>query len=342
MQKALTVVETTGVLSTTARELIQFALRENTERAYRAQLKQWLAWCERADVQALPTDPIHVANYLAERGSAGQSPSTLRTVVAAIKAAHDGKGLPFDSKAPVILKTLRGLSNASPRLPKQAEPIRAHEVLALLQAAEASAISRRDAALFALGYVFALRRSELVSLDLEKQGTGEGVLRITAKTIEVTFAKSKTTSGKPQSVAVPRAENTEAVKAIEAWIELAGVRPREPVFRRIHKGDKIGGRLHPQSVAKIVKARIKAHHDGAQVPSEKAREDAARYSGHSLRVGFAVTAAEAGADIRAIASVTRHRSLAMPARYAEKADQLKTSPHNLRGVGLKLDERISR
>lgn len=131
-------------------------------------------------------------------------------------------------------------------------------------------------------------------------------------------------SGKPQSVVVPRAENTEAVKAIEAWIELAGIAPGEPVFRRIHKGHKIGGRLHPQSLAKIVKARIKAHRERSEVSPEKAREDAARYSGHSLRVGFAVTAAEAGADIRAIASVTRHRSLAMPARYAEKADQLKS------------------
>jgi hypothetical protein len=53
------------------------------------------------------------------------------------------------------------------------------------------------------------------------------------------------------------------------------------------------------------------------------------------RVGFAVTAAEAGADIRAIATVTRHRSLTMPARYAQKAEQIKTSPHRLAGVGLK-------
>jgi site-specific recombinase XerD len=334
MQKALTVTETRTALSTAARELIQFAMRENTQRAYRAQLRQWLAWCERHGIEPLPADPVYVANYLAERGSAGQSPSTLRTVVAAIKAAHDGKGLDFDSKAPVILKTLRGLANAQPRLPKQAEPIRAHEVLELLQAADDSPIGRRDAALFALGYVFALRRSELVTLDLEQQGTGEGVLRIAAKTLEVTFAKSKTSSGKPQSVAVPRAENAEAVKAIEAWIELAGIRPGEAVLRRIHKGDKIGGRLHPQSVSKIVKARIKAHHESSNVPSAKAHEDAARYSGHSLRVGFAVTAAEGGADIRSIASVTRHRSLAMPARYAEKADQIRTSPHKLRGVGL--------
>ena len=253
-------------------------MRDNTQRAYRAQLRQWLAWCEREGVEALPANPVHVANHIAERGSAGQSPSTLRTVVAAIKTAHEAKDLHFD-KTPVILKTLRGLSNAIPRLPRQAEPIRAHEVLDLLQAADDFPIGRRDAALFALGYVFALRRSELVTLDLEQQGTGEGVLRIAAKTLEVTFAKSKTNSGKPQSVAVPRAENAEAVKAIEAWIELAGIRPGEAVLRRrIHKGDRIGGRLHPQSVSKIVKARIKAHHESSNVPSAKAHEDAARYS----------------------------------------------------------------
>jgi site-specific recombinase XerD len=335
MTRDLTIEGAMTVLSSKARELIKLSMRANTRRAYTAQLRQWLAWCECGGVLPLPADPVEVANYLAERGSAGQSVSTLRTVVAAIKAGHDHEGVHFDSKAPVILKTLRGLSNEAPRLPKQAEPIRAHEVLALLKAADASPIGWRDAALFALGYVFALRRSELVTLDLEKQGTGEGVLRITAKTIEVTFAMSKTSSGMPQSVAVPRPENAEAVKAIEAWIALAGIAPGEPVFRRIAKGGAIGGRLHPQSVSKIVKARIAAQHERAGVSASKAHEDAARYSGHSLRVGFAVTAAEGGADIRSIASVTRHRSLAMPARYAEKADQVRTSPHRLPGVGLK-------
>ena len=136
-------------------------------------------------------------------------------------------------------------------------------------------------------------------------------------------------------MAEPRAKNIEAVKAIEAWIELAGIAPGDPMFRRIHKGGEIGGRVHPRSVSKIV---IGAHRRPARAhrrSEDEAHEDAARYSGHNLRVGFAVTAAEAGADIRAIASVTRHRSLAMAARYAEKADQIRTSPHNLKGVGLK-------
>jgi site-specific recombinase XerD len=333
MQRDLT-IEGATALWPNARELIKLSMRANTRRAYTAQLRQWLIWCEGADVVPFPADPVEVANHLAGRGLAGQSVSTLRTVVAAMKAGHDHEGLHFDSKAPVILKTLRGLSNGAPRLPKQAEPIRAAQVLELLQASDASPIGRRDAALFALGYVFALRRSELVTLDLEKQGSGEGVLRITAKTIEVTFAKSKTSSGKPQSVAVPRPENAEAVKVIEAWIALAGIEPGEPVLRRVIKGGAIGGRLHPQSVAKIVKARIAAQHERCGVSASKAHEDAARYSGHSLHVGFAVTAAEGGADIRSIASVTRHRSLAMPARYAEKADQIRTSPHKLPGVGL--------
>ncbi|MEO8422265.1 MAG: tyrosine-type recombinase/integrase [Hyphomicrobium sp.] len=324
-----------ATLSTRARDLINLSMRANTRRAYRAQLKQWLAWCERTGAEPLPADPVEVANHIAERGSLGQSPSTLRTVIAAIKAAHDSKGLEFNTKAPVILKTLRGLANAIPRLPKQAEPIRAAEVLELLQAADGTAIGRRDAALFALGYMFALRRSELVALDLDVLGDGEGVLRITAKTIEVTFAKSKTSAGKPQSVAVPRVENTEAVKAIETWIALAGVKPGDPVLRRVTKGGTIGGRLHPQSVSKIVKARIADQHELSGVSPSKALEDAARYSGHSLRVGFAVTAAEEGADIRSIATVTRHKSMAMPARYAEKADQIKASPHRLPGVGLK-------
>ena len=293
-----------------------------------------MAWCEQNGRPAFPADTNDVANYLAERGSVGQSVSTLRTVVAAIKAGHDANGLPFDTKAPAITRTLRGLHNESPKLPRQAEPIRGETILELMAGTDTSPIGLRDAAMLALGYVFALRRSELVALDFETQGTGDGVLRIAAKTMEITFAMSKTATSEPQVVAVPRAENSEAVKAVEAWIEAASIQPGEPILRSVTKGGEIGGRLHPQSVAKIIKARIGEHHQLHGAPANKAAAEAARYSGHSLRVGFSVSAAEGGADIRAIASVTRHRSLTMPARYAQKAEQIRTSPHRLPGVGL--------
>jgi site-specific recombinase XerD len=329
--------EAVGVLARLtdeARAYINASASPNTRRAYAGQMVQWMVWASEHGVSDFPAAPADVANWLAKRGGAGQCVSTLRTAVAAIKAGHDAKGMPFDSKAPVIVKTVRGISNLSPRLPRQAEPIRGADVLAMLLASDASPIGLRDAALLALGYVFALRRAELVALDLDKLGTGDGVLRITAKTIEITLARSKNAKGEPQVVAIPREQNTEAVIAIERWIAKAGIRPGERLMRGITKGGAISDALHPQSVSKIIKARVAEYHMRRQVPADKARKESERYSGHSLRVGFSVSAAEAGADLRAIASVTRHRSLVMPARYAQKAEQIRTSPHNLKGVGL--------
>lgn len=143
-----------------------------------------------------------------------------------------------------------------------------------MAATDATPLGRRDAALVALGYVFALRRSELVALDLETQGTGGGVLRITAKTMEIAFAISKTSTGEPQTVAVPRAENAEAVKAVEAWLATADIQRGEPILRRVTKGGAIGGRLHPQSVSKIIKARVIYRRHGA--PESKAKAGRSR------------------------------------------------------------------
>ena len=128
-------------------------------------------------------------------------------------------------------------------------------------------------------------------MDHETLGTGQGVLRITAKSMEIAFAISKTSTGEPDVVAVPRAENAEAVRAVEAWIETANIQPGEPILRSVTKGGEIGGRLHPQSVAKIIKARVGEHHEWLGAPKLKAEAEAARYSGHSLRVGFSVSAA---------------------------------------------------
>ncbi len=321
-------------LSQQARQFIGLSVRPNTRRAYASQLKQWLEWCEANGHPAFAGDPTLVANYLSARAVRGQAVSTLRTAVAAIKAGHDAKGLSFDSKAPAIVLTLRGIHNANPRIARQAEPIRGPDVLDLMEDTDATLVGARDMALLALGYVFALRRSELVALDLETQGAGDGVLRITARTMEVTFAIAKTSKGEAQTVAVPRAENAEAVAAVENWIRLAGIQKGEPIIRRVLKGGKLGGRLHPQSVANIVKSRVGFHYEDLGASPADAATEAARYSGHSLRVGFCVSAAEAGADLRAMATVSRHKSLTMPARYAQKAEQIKTSPHRLPGVGL--------
>jgi len=342
-------------ISDSTREYLQQAYRPNTVRAYKTGQGQWEAHAEENRLTAYPAAPSDLANFLSARAKAGQSLSTLRAVLAAVKAKHDAKGFAFDSRAPVLTKTLKGIGNATARLPRQAAPLRAADVLDLIANCEDTALGRRDAAAIALGYIFAARRSELVRIDLEEQGTGDAVLRIGVRSLELILGQSKTTAnGEPEIVVIPRAENAVAVSAIERWIEAANVQPGEPLLRGVASGGKIappvpegrggnkdrpwGGHMHAQSFATILKNRIATHHEKNGVSRELARKDAERFSGHSLRVGFITTAAEGGADVRAIAAVSRHRSLSMVQRYSARADQLRTAPHRLPGVGLSGDK----
>jgi hypothetical protein len=61
--------------------------------------------------------------------------------------------------------------------------------------------------------------------------------------------------------------------------------------------------------------------------------DAKAFSSHSLRHGLCAAAAEAGASIQAIMSVSGHRSVATVEKYCRQANRDALSPHKLPGVG---------
>jgi integrase len=105
------------------------------------------------------------------------------------------------------------------------------------------------------------------------------------------------------------------VRAVVAWLEAAGLdrRPDEsapatgPLFRRVDKAGKVGGRLSGKAVALIVKRAAR-----------RAGMDAVRFAGHSLRSGFATTAAANGADLLPIMAQTRHRSERVARGYVQR------------------------
>ena len=321
-------------LSSDARAYAAASQADHTRRAYAAQLKLWPAHAEAAARPAFPADPADVANWLAARAQAGQAYATLRTAIAAVRAGHVAKGLAFDTRAPEIELVMRGIGRTHARDQRQAEPLRGIDVTEILAGLGRAPIDLRDGALIAIAYLFALRRSELVALDAGEHGTGDGFVTVTARTVDLVLVRSKTArAGEVERVSVPRGSVTRAVEAVERWIAAAGIAPASPLLRSITKGGAVGGRLHPQSVPGILKRRIAEHLERKGVPRDKAEAEAARFSGHSLRVGFAVTAAEAGATADEIATVTRHRGLEMPRRYAAKADAVRRSPFNRPGVG---------
>ena len=56
--------------------------------------------------------------------------------------------------------------------------------------------------------------------------------------------------------------------------------------------------------------------------------DSKNYSGHSLRSGFATSAAESGAEERSIMAMTGHKSTEMVRRYIKEANLFKNNALN--------------
>ena len=89
-------------------------------------------------------------------------------------------------------------------------------------------------------------------------------------------------------------------------------------IRRFSKGSKLSeNRLTDQTVALLIKEYLKL-----------AGIDSKNYSGHSLRSGFATSAAESGAEERSIMAMTGHKSTEMVRRYIKEANLFKNNALN--------------
>ena len=130
----------------------------------------------------------------------------------------------------------------------------------------------------------------------------------------------------PTTVLVPRENSPGLVAALERWIFVSGSSPGEPQFRSINKGGHIRGRLRDGGVSLALKARVARYPETCGYTREAASAEAAKYSGHSGRVGMYTAASEAGIAIEAVAALARHKSLNVAQEYARNADQLKRAP----------------
>ena len=125
-----------------------------------------------------------------------------------------------------------------------------------------------------------------------------------------------------------------AFAALEAWLRHAQIASGTPLFRRIRPRGGFGGRITADGVNRAVKAAVRRYYLSTGTDADTAERLAARFSGHSGRVGLIVASKEVGAADSDIAAMTRHKSLQMIKRYGEAAEQRLRAPHRLRGVGL--------
>ena len=273
-----------------------------TLKAYEADLRSFARWCEGAGSAFMPTTPEVVAAYLATLADAGKSASTVMRRLAAITYAHRRLGHADPTAADRVRRVLTGIRRTIGTAPKQKAPATAKYVKAMLKALPDTLPGKRDRALILIGFAAALRRSELVALDVsDVERQPEGVL--------IHIRRSKTDQeGAGHTVAVPRGTKLRPIAAIDDWLAAAGI-ASGPIFRPINKGGTVSpGRLTDQSVALVIKHRAAA-----------AKLDPTLFSGHSLRAGFVTSALEDGADTLRVMDQTRHRSVDTLRKYDRRA-----------------------
>jgi integrase len=290
-----------------------------TLRAYATDVANFEAWCAKHGFTAMPATPDVVGAYLAAAGE-GYAMPTLRRRVAAIARACGVAGHPLDTKHPAVRETLRGISRKHGSPARRAAALTTTEVRKLCRACGVGLTGARDRALFLLGFAGALRRSELVGLDVEHVTSTEDGLKLLLE-------RSKTDKqGEGAEIAIPRgrAEETCPVAALTDWLELAEIKAG-PLFRKVNRGGAVeSARLSPDAVRQILLKR-------AALAGVKGTP-AAPVSPHGLRAGFVTTAYRNGVPDEEIMGHTRHRSLTTMRSYVRRAKLSQASPAGKLGL----------
>ncbi len=278
-----------------------------TLRAYATDWRAFEAWCLARGVAALPAAPETAALFLAREADSGLKAATINRRAAAIGYIHKWDSHPSPTESEHVKAVMRGIRRTIGTAPEQKQPATAEIISAMLAHLDAKSLQgKRDRALLLLGFAGALRRSELVALDIQD-------LKVNAGGLDVLIRWSKTDQeGAGQHVAIPHGTVLKPVAAVKAWIEASGIETGA-LFRPITKSGKVRTeRLTDRSVADIVKRY-----------AELAGQRVADFSGHSLRSGFVTSAADRNADLNRIMDQTRHRDPRTVRMYIRRADRFK-------------------
>ncbi len=296
---------------------LQSSKANNTVRAYKSDFKDFGLFCVQNGFKNLPSDPKIVSLYLTHLSTKDVKLSTIKRRLVSIGVIHKMKGHYLDTKHPVIVENLMGIKRRKGTVQKGKKPILINELKIILKAIDEENIKDikklRDKSIILIGFSGGFRRNEIVSLDYDDLDFVNEGLKITVK-------RSKTDQyGEGSVKALPYFTDSVycPVTTLKRWLNVSRI-TKGPIFRRFSKGSKLSGhRLTDQSVALMIKDYL-----------NKAGIDSKNYSGHSLRSGFATSAAETGAEERSIMAMTGHKSTEMVRRYIKEANLFKNNPLN--------------
>jgi site-specific recombinase XerD len=296
---------------------LQNSKANNTVRAYKSDFNDFGLFCTQNGFKSLPSEPKIVSLYLTYLSTKNIKMSTLKRRLVSIGVIHKLKGHYLDTKHPSIIENIMGIKRRKGSIQKGKKPLLISyikQIINVIDKEKNKEIKKlRDRSIILIGFSGGFRRNEIVSLNYED-------LDFVQEGLKISLKRSKTDQfGEGSIKGLPYFDNSEycPVVSIRKWIEISKINSG-PLFRRFKKGSKLSdSRLSDQTVALLIKDYLKI-----------AGIESRNYSGHSLRSGFATSAAESGAEERSIMAMTGHKSTEMVRRYIKDANLFKNNALN--------------
>ncbi|HKA93423.1 MAG TPA: hypothetical protein VKE97_06440 [Acidimicrobiia bacterium] len=239
--------------------------RPSNLNASRGDWSHFAHWCVSRGETVIPASPAVVVEYIQELAASNEA-ATVPGRIAAIRDWHRASGLEAPTDDERVRLALTRAEWLRRRTPMHTVPIDAGELATILAATPSSLIGLRDRALLLIGYVAALRPSELVSLDVSD-------LTVVDDGLAANLMRGR--------IVIPYGVEQDLcpVVAWEDWEAAAGL-TAGPAFRSVDRDGRLGlTRLGEKAITRIV-----------QRAAERAGLDESRYSAISLRLGMLASA----------------------------------------------------
>ena len=269
-----------------------------TVRSYLTTWNRFQRWCDQRGLVAMPASGTTVAAFASDLDDFAVS--TISKMVAGISEIHRLSDEPSPSDTREVRLVMQGLRRTRGCAPRQKKPLRVRQLKRICAVLPDDLLGHRDRALLLLGFAAALRRSELVALEVvDLEEMEEGLL------VKIRRSKTdQTSAGAVVGVPFGSSLATCPVRAVRRWLAEAGV-TEGPLLRPLGQQQKVGvGPMSGRTACRAVQRCVK-----------RIGLDPTHFGSHSLRAGLVTEAASKGFGQLAISRQTRHKSLSALAGY---------------------------
>lgn len=257
------------------------AFAPNTVKAYQNDFKHYLAWCKENQKIAIPPEVDSLAAYVEDMSRSLKS-ATIRRRINSLGSVFHLSRLPDPTKDPDVILALKRMHRRIGRAQAQAYPLTRDILDTLLKVCGHDMRGVRDRVLLNLGYETMRRRSELCTMRFEDVAVNPKGQPF----IVLNFSK---TDQFGTGTVIPISNNL--FELIARWQHKIGATSGY-ILRSVHKGGRVGERLHPGSVSRLLRD-LQDHAYGLH-------RNMPDLSGHSFRVGAALDMVTQGESLARI------------------------------------------